>query len=147
MRKILFIIFMALASIGAQTSIVTAAAMQNSTEGLPLFPFFVDVAGDYNEGIPEEVAALNIPGGYYKTPFFYSSLKDAEDFLQDVLPFSNYIISREETIKEDGTRIVQYASPLTDGRESILTLVEIPSKNVFYAVYAEVKKGDDKETK
>lgn len=112
-----------------------------SSKAIPLFPFFTDLAGDYKDGIPAEWAALKIKCMYSRTsPFFYSNMEGAEAFLKDVLPVSTEKIVRSETKLKDGTLIVKYESPLSDGGVSTLYLVEIPNKP-FAVGYNETKKA------
>ncbi len=112
-----------------------------AAHAVPLFPYFVDVAGDFKEGTPAELAALNIPCKFYNIPSFYKNLNSADSFLNDVLPTSREPISRsEKTI--GNTRIVIYTSPIDDtligpDATSTLWLVEIPDVG-FYAAYAEL---------
>ncbi len=121
MRKLLFIISLLLSSM-----VINA---------IPLFPFFTDVAGDYNDGTLPELAALDIYCRYSKKPSFYTSLAEADAFLKDVLPTSNYPIDRKE-VKKDGSTIVTYFSPMEGTKVSVLYLVEIPGKG-FFTGYAE----------
>ena len=106
-----------------------------SSSAITLFPFFVDVAGDYNDGTPEEFSNLGITTMYYKSPSFYSSLKEADEFLKEVLPFSNEPISRNEETR-DKVKIVEYTSPMLDEKVSHIYLVQFPD-NKFLVGYKE----------
>lgn len=123
MKKILILILLAVAGLSAHA--------------IPLFPFFVDVAGDYDEKTPPELAVLQIPFMYSKKPASFSTLASADEFLKDVLPFSSEKIDRKEEVMKNKVKRVTYSSPMTDGRISILYLIEIPG-NGFFAAYNEI---------
>lgn len=97
-----------------------------------LFPHFGDVVGDYEDGTPQELIDLNLPTDHYRiTPFFFSDLKSADEFLMDTLPFSNYTIDKDQRKLDDGTEIIIYRSSLeADGlnkdKWSELYLVQMP---------------------
>lgn len=121
MRKILFILTLILSSM--------------AVNAIPLFPFFVDVAGDYNDGTPDEFKELFIESMYYRhNPGFYKTIEEADSFLNDVLPYSNYTIYRTKTEK-NGVKMVVFSSNMEEGA-SFLYLVEIPQKG-FFIGYAE----------
>ena len=74
------------------------------------------------------------------SPFFYSTLKDADDFLSDTLPFSNYIIDKKTKKLDDVTEIVIYSSSLeADGlykdKWSKLYLVQSPGEPLYVGLY------------
>lgn len=104
---------------------------------ITLFPHFVDVAGDYDDGTADKFVELSIPTGYWKvSPFFYSNIKDADAFLMETLPFSNYPIEKETKTLDDGTEIVCYTSLLeADGlykdKWSRLYLVQSPGEPLY----------------
>lgn len=108
------------------------AASFSLANAITLFPHFVDVAGDYEDGTPQELIEINMPTNHYRiSPYFFSNLKSADDFLKDTLPFTNYPISKDERKLDDGTEIVIYRSSLeADGinkdKWSELYLVQLP---------------------
>ena len=107
-----------------------------SANALPLFPFFVDVAGNYNDGTPDELQKLNINCKYWQSPKFYSKITEADDFLNSVMPYSEYDIKRNESIINKDTRLITYESTMLNGCISTIYLVELPDK-VFYIGYKE----------
>lgn len=115
-----------------------------SSSAITLFPFFVDVAGDYNDGTPDELANLGITTMHYKSPSFYSSLKEADEFLKDVLPFSNETILRNEETKGK-VKIVEYISPMLYEKVSHIYLVQFPDKR-FLVGYKEIESSQDSKT-
>lgn len=117
--------------------ILTIILSAMAANAIPLFPFFVDVAGDYHDGTLPELEEVGVECGYSKKSFWFSTLSDAENFLNDVLPTSNYPIERRE-MEKDGTKIVTYTSPMGDNQLSILFLVEIPQKGLFTG-YSEIE--------
>ncbi|MDE5551592.1 MAG: hypothetical protein K2I91_00170, partial [Muribaculaceae bacterium] len=70
-----------------------------------------------------------------KSPFF-KTIAAADEFLNDVLPSSNYIIQRKAG-EINGIKTEIYASPMEGGVTSILCLLEIPEKGL-YVVYDEL---------
>lgn len=108
--------------------------MTISCQAIPLFPFFVDLVGNYNEGPVEELKPLEIDCLYsYKCNCFYS-IEAADSYLDDVLPYENYTIVKKDG-KKDGKNMKIYASLLEDDKTSILALVELPEG--LYVVYDE----------
>lgn len=109
---------------------------------IPLFPFFTDVAGDYEDGTPAHFQALNMPCMYWKkSSGWYKSLKEADEFLNDVMPYSSESISRTvvEMPADSKTKAVTYTSPMSDGKTSVIYLVEDPV-NGFFIGYNEIGK-------
>lgn len=105
-----------------------------SVNAVTLFPYFVDVAGDYKEGMYEELAVLKIKGMYSAKPSFYSNIDEADTFYKDVLPFSSEKIERSESVdKETKVRIVKYMSPMLENKTSVIYLIQIPDKGFFLA--------------
>ena len=116
--------------------ILVAFFITISCKAVSLFPFFVDLAGNYNEGPvaqlqPYEVKCLNSAKCND-----YKSIKDADVFLDDVLPYSNYPIQRNK-IKLNGLNMEVYTSPLLDNRTSVICLIELPNDGL-YVTYDEV---------
>ncbi|MDE7413734.1 MAG: hypothetical protein K2N05_08125 [Muribaculaceae bacterium] len=117
-----------------------AAVCCLGAHAISLFPHFVDVAGDYKDGTPEKFRNLNISTGYWReSPFFFSNIKSAEEFLADTLPFSSYVITREEKILDDKTQIVVYmtsleADGLNEGKFSRLYLVQTPGEPLYVGI-------------
>ncbi len=82
-------------------------------DAITLFPHFVDVAGDYQDGVSDKFAELNISTNHWRvSPGFYSDIKEADEFLQDTLPFSSYTIQKETKTLEDGSVLIMYISTL-----------------------------------
>ena len=111
---------------------MTAAA----AHAIPLFPFFVDVAGDYNDGTPSAFEKQGISCMYWKAPAFYSNLDEAVMFLEDVLPYSSETITRTDREIGKKGKMVIYSSPMTAGRTSCLYLIQTPEDG-FLAGYSE----------
>lgn len=60
-----------------------------SANATVLFPYFVDIAPDYKDGLSEELQAAGVPCGMYhstKPDFLVSTISKVESFLQDTLP-------------------------------------------------------------
>lgn len=113
--------------------------MAMSAHAITLFPFFVDVAGDYEDGMMADLKrSFSNPEAtamYSAKPKFYTSLKEAKAFLQDVLPFSTEKIEvRDIEIDEGAATVV--VSPMENGKMSIIYLFEVPEKG-FYIAYDE----------
>lgn len=108
------------------------AATFSMANAISLFPHFGDVAGDYEDGTPQELINLNLPTNHYRiSPFFFSDIKSADEFLMETLPFSNYQIDKAERKLDDGTEIIIYrtsleADGLNEDKWSILCLVQMP---------------------
>lgn len=105
-----------------------------AANAISLFPHFVDVAGDYNDGTTPKFEELSIPVKCSKiAPYFYKTIKEADDFLMDTLPTSSYVIEKEEKTLPDGTQIIIYTTSLeADGlykdKWSKLYLVQSPDE-------------------
>lgn len=112
-----------------------------SANAITLFPHFVDVAGDYEEGTAPKFTQLNIPTGCWRmAPRYYDTIESAEEFLNDTLPFSNYAIERDAKKLPDGTIIITYTSSLeADGlnkdKWSKLYLVQTPGEPLYVGLY------------
>lgn len=108
-----------------------------SSQAVTLFPYFVDVAGDYQKGAPKELAEVGAEMMYSSQPKYYKSLDEAKAFYADVMPFSTEKIMVKDVPVKGGKGTV-YVSPMLDGVTSIIYLVESPDK-VFYIGYDEKK--------
>lgn len=112
-----------------------------SAYSIPLFPHFVDVAGEFEEGSTEKFVALNIPTIAWRvSPSYFKTLKDADSFLMDTLPFSSYPIEKETKKLADGTEIVIYRSSLeADGlykdKWAMLYLVQTPNEPLYVGLF------------
>ena len=112
-----------------------------SANAITLFPHFVDVAGDYENGACDKFAELNIPIGYWRvSPFFYSNIDDADSFLKDTLPFSSYPIEKTVNVLDNGTKVITYTSSLeADGlnkdKWSKLYLIQSPDEPLYVGLY------------
>lgn len=102
-----------------------------SMHAIALFPYFVDVAGNYNDGTPAELAELKMPCKYWQNPKYYSKIKDADTFLNDVMPYSNAKVSRTESTIGENIKVIRYDSPMLNGQTSTIYLVDIPEKGFF----------------
>ena len=103
-----------------------------SANALPLFPFFVDLVGNYSDGPVPELQPLGIEClSSHKCNCFYT-IEAADSYLDDVLPYSNYPIVKKAGQK-DGKNMKIYASPLENGRTSILCLIELPGDGLYVA--------------
>lgn len=106
-------------------------------DAISLFPHFVDVAGDFEDGTTDKLVELGIPTIHWRvSPFFFSNIKDADSFLMDTLPFSSYTIEKETKNLEDGTEIICYSTSLeADGlykdKWSRLYLVQSPDEPLY----------------
>lgn len=107
-----------------------------SAQAIPLFAFFGDVAGDYTDRQPELFAQHSLQCMYYQKPAFFSTLADADAFLNDVMPYSSETIVREEKNLTDKVKMVTYSSPMGTGQTSVIYLIEDPEKG-FYVGYNE----------
>ena len=67
---------------------------------------------------------------------FFSTLADADAFLNDVMPYSSETIVREEKNLTDKVKMVTYSSPMGTGQTSVIYLIEDPEKG-FYVGYNE----------
>lgn len=101
-----------------------------SSHALPLFPFFVDLTGNYKDGLVEELQPLEVSClSSYRCNCFYS-IEAADSYLDNVLPYENYPIIKKD-LKKNGWKMKLYASPLEDDRTSIMCLVEVPGDGLF----------------
>ena len=105
-------------------------------KAVSLFPFFVDLVGNYNDGPVEQLQPYEVECLYSDKCNSYNSIKDADIFLDDVLPYSNYPILRKK-IKMRGLNTELYASPLEDDRTSVICLIELPEDGL-YIIYDEL---------
>lgn len=120
--------------------LMAAILVSLSSQAITLFPFFVDVAGDYQEGAPAELAEIGATMKYSAMPSFYKSLDEARAFYDDVMPFSTEnIIAKEVPLPTNEGKAMVYVSPMQDGVASIIYLLETPDKK-FYIGYDEQKK-------
>lgn len=117
-----------------------------SCHAISLFPHFVDVAGNYEDGTNTKFTELNIPTIYWRAdPFLLSTLAAAEEFLQDTLPFSNYNIGKDTKTLSDGTVIVTYSASLetgvlendedNKGKFSNIYLIQSPNEPLYVGFY------------
>ena len=119
---------------------VLLAATFSMANAISLFPHFVDVAGDFEDGTPQELIDLNLPTDHYRiSPFFFSEIKNADEFLMDTLPFSSCQIDKEERKLDDGTEIIIYRTSLeADGlnkdKWSALYLVQSPDSPLIVGI-------------
>lgn len=114
--------------------ILAALFITLNCQALSLFPFFVDLVGNYKEGAVPEVQALEIDCLSSDKCNDFKTIKDADAFLNDVLPYSNYAILKKAAQK-NGRNMQIYVSLMEDNRTSILGLVELPEG--LYVVYDE----------
>lgn len=107
-----------------------------SCQAVSLFPFFVDLVGNYNDGPVDQLQPYEVECLYSDKCNDYNSIKDADIFLDDVLPYSNYPILRKK-IKMKGLDVELYASRLEDDRTSVMCLIELPNDGL-YVIYDEL---------
>lgn len=105
-------------------------------KALSLFPFFGDLVGDYFDGPVPELEPLKVECLYSDKSHWFNSIKDADTFLDDVLPYENESIFRKKYVK-DGINMEIYASPLLDDRTSVMCLIELPNDGL-YVIYDEL---------
>ena len=127
MKKILILAVMVLTAFSAQA--------------IPLFPFFVDVAGSYTDGTPQELEKLEVTSLYFSHPTYYAHMNEADDFLMDVLPFANEQIYKE-SMEVDGVKFTVYASPMENGRMSVIYLTTNPESKRLVVAYDEIIVND-----
>ena len=116
-----------------------------SAHALSLFPFFGDVVGDYEDGTHPKFVELNLPTNHWReSPFWFKNIKDADEFLMDVLPFSSYQIEKDTKTLPDGTNVIIYSSPKSDGvleadgtarGWSRLYLIQTPDEPMYVGIY------------
>lgn len=116
--------------------VLVALFLTISCKAVSLFPFFGDLVGDYFDGPVPELAPLGVECMYSDKSHWFNSIKDADLFLDDVLPYENYPIFRKKMLK-DGLNMEIYASPLLDDRTSVMCLIEIPDDGLF-VIYDEL---------
>lgn len=108
---------------------------------ITLFPHFVDVAGDFEDGTTDKFVELSIPTIHWRvSPSFYNNIKEADDFLMDTLPTSSYVIEKETKTLDDGTEIIIYISSLeADGlykdKWSRLYLIQSTGEPLYVGLY------------
>lgn len=110
-----------------------------TSHAVTLFPYFVDVAGDYQEGAPAELKDDKMEPMYSAKPKFYKSIDEVKAFYADVMPFSTETIFVKDLPEKEGMKITSYASPMLDDVISAIFLIEMPDKT-FYICYDEKKK-------
>lgn len=117
-----------------------------SCQAITLFPHFVDIAGDFKDGTGSKFQELNIPTKHWNVnPYSYKTIKEADDFLQETLPFSSYNIGKDTKTLPDGTVIIIYSASLADGvfgtdetmagKWSYLYLVQTPDEPLYVGIY------------
>ena len=117
-----------------------------SSYAISLFPHFVDVAGDFNEGTDLKFTELNILVKQWRVnPYSYKTIEEADEFLKETLPFSSYAIEKDTQTLPDGTLIIKYSASLADGvfgtdesmagKWSSLYLVQTPGEPLYVGVY------------
>lgn len=132
MKKIIFLLITLFLTLGGHA--------------ITLFPHFVDIAGDYKDGSGPKFLELNIPTKHWNVnPSFYKTISEADEFLQETLPLSNYKIDKETQTLNDGTIIIKYSASLADGifgtdetmtgKWSHLYLIQTPNEPLYVGVY------------
>lgn len=116
--------------------ILVALCLTISCKAVSLFPFFVDLVGNYNDGPVEQLQPYEVECLYSDKCSYYTSIKNADTFLDDVLPYSNYSILRKK-VKMKGLDMELYASLLEDDRTSVICLIEVPDDGL-YVIYDEL---------
>ena len=107
-----------------------------SANALSLFPFFVDLVGNYSDGPVEKLQPLEIECLSSDKCNDFNTIEGADTFLLDVLPFSNYHILRKK-MKMKGLDMEVYATLQEDGKTSVMCLIEIPEDGL-YVTYDEI---------
>lgn len=126
--------------------LILALSFALSSQAITLFPHFVDIAGNYNEGTGPKFLELNIPTSQWNVnPSSYKTIAQAEEFLQETLPFSSYKIEKDTQTLPDGTIIIKYSSSLADGvfgtdeskvgKWSYLYLIQSPNEPLYVGIY------------
>ena len=105
-------------------------------KAVSLFPFFVDLVGNYKDGPVTELQPYKVECLYSNKCNCFYSIEAAESYLKDVLPFENYPIVKKKG-EIEGLNIEVYASLLEDDRSSVLCLIEVPEKGL-YVIYDEL---------
>ncbi len=113
-----------------------------SADATVLFPFFVDIAPTYEEGITEELRAAGVPDGLYystKQDFLLPNFAAVESFFKDTLP-SDVIRSEKkigDSILVTYTSINRKADTMeTKPLKSTIYVLGRPDKS-YVAAYAE----------
>lgn len=101
-----------------------------SCHAIPLFPFFVDLVGNYKDGLVEELQPLEIECLCSDKCNDFSTIEAAESFLDEVLPYENYPIVKK-SVQKNGINMQIYASPMEDNKTSLFCLVELPGKGLY----------------
>lgn len=115
---------------------LTVLLLAVSAKAITLFPFFVDLAGNYIEGPVTELVPLGVECSHSNKCSDFNTIKDADAFLSDVLPYSNYHIEKKPVVK-DGLNMQLYISLMENGNTSVMCLIEIPEKGLF-VIYDEL---------
>ena len=110
--------------------ILVALFLTISCKAVSLFPFFVDLVGNYKDGPVEQLQPYEVECLSSDKCDSFNSIKEADVFLDDVLPYSNYPIQRKN-VKMKGLNMEVYASPLLDDRTSVICLIEIPNDGLY----------------
>lgn len=111
-----------------------------AAHAITLFPHFVDVSGEFEDGTPGKFVELNISTDHWRcAPSWYKDIKSADNFLMDTLPFSSYVIDKDEKTLPDGTKIITYVSSLeadglNEGKWSTLFLVQSPDEPLYVGI-------------
>lgn len=124
-------------------------AVSISSQAISLFPHFVDVAGNYKDGTALKFSELNIPTQHWNVnPYSYKTIAEADEFLKETLPFSNYKIGKDTQTLPDGTIIIKYTASLADGvfgideqmagKNSYLYLIQTPNEPLYVGIYEDV---------
>lgn len=130
-----------------------AATFTLCADATVLFPNFVDIAPEYEEGNVKELADLGVDCGMYhstKPGFMASTFTEVENFFKDTMPSD---VNREERIvkiDEKEYKLVIYSS-LNKPNDTIDTgallstiyVLQLPNDS-FKAVYCEKKVATDK---
>lgn len=116
------------------------------SHAISLFPHFVDIAGNYKDGTDLKFSELKLPTQHWNVnPISFKTISEAEEFLQDTLPFSNYQIGKVTETLPDGTKIIKYSASLADGvlgtdetkagKWSYLYLIQTPGEALYVGIY------------
>lgn len=103
-----------------------------SCKALPLFPFFVDLVGNYTDGAVPEIQPIGVECLHSSRCNCFYSIEAADSYLNDVLPYENYTIAKKKA-QRDGVNMMMYVSLLEDDKTSILCLIEVPGDGLFVA--------------
>lgn len=118
MKRFLYaMLFMAVSAIGMNATV--------------LFPHFVDIAPNYEDGLTEELRKAGVTCGMYhsiKPGFMASSFTEVESFFADTLPSD---VTREEK-KIGDSLLVIYTSVNTKSDDTIETT---PLKSTIYVLH------------